>query len=287
MHDLYRQYKGLLFTLAYQLTGSASDAEDAVQDVFLKLHDVKQERLVEPKAYLCKMVTNRCLDLLKSARKKREQYFGQWLPEPIPTSLDEAFESVARAELLSYAMLVLLERLSPSERAVFVLREALSFEYSVISELVDKSETNCRKLISRARGKLGVNINEPIRAQADSEDWIRQFMTALEQGNIDHVISMLAKDVTAISDGGGKAPAALHPVESSDHVARLLLGLIRKTSTYAGGVNIGLSHINGQVGLVIRSNEGVIGAVLMDIKSNVAHNLYFVWNPDKLRPFSK
>src|SRR5690625_3127718 len=152
MHKLYRQYKGLLFTLAYQLTGSASDAEDAVQDVFLKLHDVKQERLVEPKAYLCKMVTNRCLDLLKSARKKREQYFGQWLPEPIPTSLDEGFESVARGELLSYAMLVLLERLSPAERAVFVLREALSFEYAVISELVDKSEANCRKLNSRARG---------------------------------------------------------------------------------------------------------------------------------------
>src|SRR5690625_7355076 len=102
-------------------------------------------------------------------------------------------------------------------------------------------------------------------------------MAALEQGNIDHVVSMLAEDVTAISDGGGKAPAALHPIESSDHVARLLLGLIRKTPTYAGGVNIELSNINGQVGLVIRSNEKIIGAVLIDIRSNVVHNLYFVW----------
>lgn len=233
------------------------------------------------------MVTNRCLDLLKSARKKREQYFGQWLPEPIPTSLDEAFESVARRELLSYAMLVLLERLSPAGRAVFVLREALSFKYSVISELVNKSEANCRKLNSRARGKLEVNIKEPIRAQTDNEDWVRQFLVALEQGNIDNVVFMLAEDVTLISDGGGKAPAALNPVESSDHVARFLLGLIRKTPTNAEGVNIKLSNINRQVGLVIHSNERVIGAVLIYIKSNVVHNLYFVWNPDKLRILSK
>ncbi|MFD1413407.1 RNA polymerase sigma factor SigJ [Oceanobacillus jeddahense] len=287
MHELYSQYKGLLFTLAYQLTGSTSDAEDAVQDVFLKLHNVKQERLIEPKAYLCKMVTNHCLDLLKSARKKRELYFGQWLPEPIPTSFDESFELVARGELLSYAMLVLLERLSPIERAVFVLREALSFEYAVISELVDRSEGNCRKIISRARGKLGGDIKEPIRAQTDNEEWIRQFLAALEQGHIDNVVSMLSEDVTLVSDGGGKAPAALHPIESSDRVARLLLGLIRKAPTYAGGVKIEISNINGQVGLAIRSKKGVIGVMLMYIKSNEAHNLYFVWNPDKLRLLSK
>lgn len=120
----------LLFTLAYQLTGSASDAEDVVQDVFLKINDVDLARLVEPKAYLCKMVTNRCRDLFKSARKRRELYFGQWLPEPILIPNDESFDAVVRDELLSYAMLVLLERLSHAERAVFVLREALGFEYS-------------------------------------------------------------------------------------------------------------------------------------------------------------
>ncbi|MBY7141723.1 RNA polymerase sigma factor SigJ [Virgibacillus sp. NKC19-3] len=287
MHELYRQYKGLLFTLAYQLTGSTADAEDVVQDVFLKLHDIKQERLVEPKAYLCKMVTNRCLDLLKSARKKREHYFGQWLPEPIPTSIDEAFESVAQDELLSYAIIVLLERLSPIERTVFVLREALSLEYAVISELIDKSEENCRKIISRSRGKLGIDIKEPINAQNDNEEWVRQFLVALEQGHIDNVVSMLSEDVTLVSDGGGKAPAALYPIESSHQVARLLLGLIRKAPNYAGGVNIELSNINGQIGLVMRSKKGIIGVMLMYIKSNVAHNLYFVWNPDKLRLLSK
>lgn len=286
MQKLYSQYKGLLFTLAYQLTGSASDAEDAVQDTFLKLHDVNRERLIEPKAYLCKMVTNRCLDLLKSARNEREQYFGQWLPEPIPTSLDEAFESVARGELLSYAMIVLLERLSPVERAVFVLREALSFEYAVISRLVDKNEANCRKIFSRSRTKLGVDIKRPISDQADSEAWIHQFLVALEQGHIDHIVSMLAADVTLTSDGGGKVPVALWPIESSEYVARLLLGLMSKSSTYSGDVDIELSNINGQIGLVIRSEKGVIGVVLLYIKSSVAHNLFFIWNPDKLKLLS-
>lgn len=287
MHKLYSQYKGLLFTLAYQLTGSAYDAEDAVQDTFLKFHDVNQERLLEPKAYLCKMVTNRCLDLLKSARKEREQYVGQWLPEPIPTPLDEVFESVAYGELLSYAMLVLLERLSPIERAVFVLREALSFEYAIISELIDKSEVNCRQIFSRSSRKLGVVTKEPISAQADSEVWVHQFLLALKQGHIDQVVSMLAEDVTLVSDGGGKAPAALYPIESSNHVAQFLLGLMRKTSTYSSDVNIELSNINGQIGLVIHSDKGIIGVVLIHIKSSMAHNLFLIWNQDKLKLLSE
>jgi RNA polymerase sigma-70 factor (TIGR02957 family) len=282
MQELYEQYKGLLFTLAYQLTGSASDAEDAVQDVFLKVNDVDLASLVEPKAYLCKMVTNRCRDLLKSARKRREQYFGQWLPEPILTPNDESFEAVVRDELLSYAMLVLLERLSPAERAVFVLREALGFEYPDIAELVDKSEANCRKLISRARGKMGITLEEPVHAEAASEEWVRRFLAALEQGNVDTVVSMLAKDVVLVSDGGGKAFAAVHPIESRDLVARFLLGLIRKVPYYEGGVHVEMRDINGQTGLVVRSGEGIEVVALMHVERNSIRNLYFVRNPDKL-----
>jgi RNA polymerase sigma-70 factor (TIGR02957 family) len=283
MQELYEQYKGLLFTLAYQLTGSASDAEDVVQDVFLKLYDVKPERLVEPKAYLCKMVTNRCRDLFKSARKRREQYFGQWLPEPILTPNDESFESVVRGELLSYAMLVLLERLSPAERAVFVLREALGFEYPDIAELVGKNEANCRKLISRARGKMGITPEEPVYPEAASEEWVSRFLAALEQGNMDTVLSMLAEDVVLVSDGGGKAIAAVHPIESRDLVARFLLGLIRKAPHYEGGVHVEMRDINGQTGLVVRSGEGIETVALMHVERNAIRNLYFVRNPDKLR----
>jgi len=283
MQELYDQYKRLLYTLAYQLTGSASDAEDAVQDVFLKVYDVNPERLVEPKAYLCKMVTNRCLDLLKSARKRREQYFGQWLPEPILTPNDEPFESVVRGDLLSYAMLVLLERLSPAERAVFVLREALGFEYPDIAGLVGKSEVNCRKLFSRARGKMGITPEEPIHAEAASEEWVRRFLSALEQGSVDTVVSILAEDVVLISDGGGKAIAAVHPIESRDLVARFLLGLIRNAHQYEGGVHVEMRDLNGQTGLIIRSGKGIEVVVLMHVERNAIRHLYFVRNPDKLR----
>ncbi|TCZ77096.1 RNA polymerase sigma-70 factor [Paenibacillus albiflavus] len=282
MQELYKQYKGLLFTLAYQLTGSVTDAEDAVQDVFLKVHDVDPERLVEPKAYLCKMVTNRCRDLLKSARKRREQYFGQWLPEPIFTSNDEMYESVVRGELLSYAMLVLLEKLTPTERAVFVLREGIGYEYPEIAELVDKSEANCRKLISRARVKLGIASEEPISSEA-SEEWVHQFLHALQQGNVDTVVSMLAKDVVLVSDGGGKAIAAVHPIETPELVIRFLLGLIRKIQNDEEGLSIEIRDVNGQSGIIVRSGEVIDTVALMHVERNSIRNLYFVRNPDKLK----
>lgn len=283
MQELYEQYKGLLFTLAYQLTGSSSDAEDVVQDVFLKVHDVDLDLLVEPKAYLCKMATNRCWDLLKSARKKREQYFGEWLPEPIFTSNDESFEFVVRKELLFYSMLVLLERLAPLERAVFVLREALGFEYSDIAEIVGKSEANCRKILSRVKGKMGVPTEEQIHVEAASEEWVHRFITALEQDNVDRVVAMLAEDVVLISDGGGKAFAAVHPIESRDLVTRFLLGLVRKAPHEEGSIQVDIREINGQPGVVIRTHLGIETVVLMHVERDSIRNLYFVRNPDKLK----
>lgn len=287
MQELYVRYKRLLFTLAYQLTGSVSDAEDAVQDVFLKLYDVKMENLVEHKAYLCKMVTNRCRDLFKSARKRREQYFGQWLPEPLPTKDDETFVSIVEDELLSYAMLVLLERLSITERIVFVLREALCFDYANIAEIVGKSETNCRKLLSRARGKMGVTADDLNDPDIASEEWVHRFLAALQHGNVDMVVSMLAKDVVLVSDGGGKASAAVHPIESRDHVARFLFGLIRKVPQYEGGMHLELRDLNGQTGIVVRLGESIETVALMHVKRNTICNLYFVRNPDKLKHLTR
>ncbi|MBO8164525.1 MAG: RNA polymerase sigma factor SigJ [Brevibacillus sp.] len=272
----------LLFTLAYQLTGSATDAEDVVQDVFVKVYDIDRERLKEPKAYLCKMVTNRCLDLLKSARKRREQYFGPWLPEPIRTPDGDSFESVVRSDLLSYAMLVLLEWLSPAERAVFVLREALGFEYPAIAELTGKSVENCRKLMSRARQKMGITEEGPISVESAREEWVRRFLAALEQERVDTILSLLAEDVVLVSDGGGKVTAAAHPVTTRDRVARFLLGLIRKTPHY-GGVDMEFTSLNRQTGVIIRSNGVIQAALLMHVKRGSVKNLYIVRNPDKLR----
>jgi RNA polymerase sigma factor (sigma-70 family) len=204
IEDLYEKHKGLLFRLAYQLTGSATDAEDIVQDVFVKAHGAGLDQMAHPKAYLCKMTTNRCLDMLRSARKRRELYIGPWLPEPIPTPSEDILELVVHRDLLSYAMLVLLERLSPAERAVFVLREALCFEYADIAGLVGKSEANCRKLISRARGKMGLVDDVSVPVEEASEEWIGLIRKAAQdEMNFQvEVISLNGQTGFAIRTGG-------------------------------------------------------------------------------------
>ncbi|QGQ97606.1 sigma-70 family RNA polymerase sigma factor [Paenibacillus psychroresistens] len=283
MQELYKQYKRLLFKLAYQLTGSVSDAEDVVQDVFLKVYDVPPERLAEPKAYLCKMVTNRCHDLHKSARNRREQYYGEWLPEPLLGSFDDSMDSVVRGDTLSYAMLVLLERLSPTERMVFVLREALGFEYHEIAELIEKSDANCRKLFSRARAKMGITPDELISPESANHEWVHGFLIALEQGNLNQIVSMLDQDVVSVSDGGGKAVAAVDPIETKDLVAQFLLGLVLKLSAVEGDTVIEIGEINGQPGLILRSSKGIHTVGMLHVEGNLVRNIYFIRNPDKLK----
>ena len=282
--DLYSKYKKLLFTLAYQLTGSVADAEDAVQDVFVKYYSLDSEGIEEPKAYLCKMVTNQCLDLLKSARKRREQYFGSWLPEPVLSSDygEDLINSVLQNELLSYGMLVLLERLSPAERVVFVLREALSCEYSDISRLVSKSEVSCRKLMSRSRAKMGIAEEKPVMSTYEGDYWIKQFVKALENGNIEEILSLLAEDVTLVSDGGGKVSAAAKPIISRDYVTKFLLGLMRQIPQYKEGIQIELTPLNGQTGIIVRSGNVINTAILIHVDFDVIKYLYFVRNPEKL-----
>lgn len=283
MRELYENYRPLLFSIAYQMMGSVSDAEDAVQDVFVKLADRDLAQLKEPKSYLCKMVSNRCLDMIKSTQRQREQYFGPWLPEPIETSAEDTAETVVRGELLSYAMLVLLERLSPLERAVFILREALGFEYPDIAELVEKTEVYCRKLFSRARAKMGFDPEMPIQPEAADEEWVHRFLSALEQGSMDSVLSLLSKDVVITSDGGGKASAAVQPIVSPIFVARFALGVYRKFSDVERGIQVEHVSLNGQPGLVFRSPEGIEGAMLLHVEGDRIRNLYIVRNPDKLQ----
>lgn len=284
MEELYDQYRALLFTLAYQLTGSVEDAEDVVQDVFFKAYDVPPDRLKEPKAYLCKMVTNRCLDLQKSARKRREVYVGSWLPEPIRTPDAGTLEAmVVRRDLLSYAMLVLLERLTPTERMVFVLREALGFDYPEIAEVLDKREANCRKLMSRAKSKMGISEEEPIAAEAVELEWASRFLTSLEQGNVDHVLSLLTEDVMLVSDGGGKVISATRPLQTRDHVARFLLAAFGGIKAYyQGSLHLEIAPLNGERGIVLRSGDETVGAIFIQLRRGKFARIYVVRNPDKL-----
>jgi RNA polymerase sigma factor (sigma-70 family) len=281
MEELYNQYRALLFTLAYQLTGSAEDAEDVLQDVFLKAYDVHFEHLEEPKAYLCKMVTNRCLDLQKSARKQREVYVGPWLPEPIRTPEADTLEmTVVRRDLLSYAVLVLLERLTPTERTVFVLREALGFDYPEIAELLGKRETNCRKMMSRARNKMGISEEETIATEAVEREWVSQFLTSLEQGNVDQVMSLLTEDVMLVADGGGKVHAATRPIQTRDRAARVLLNGFQGYDQ--GKIHFEVTPLNGENGIVIRSGDEIVAAIFIQLQRGKLARIYYVRNPDKL-----
>ncbi|GAB6930549.1 sigma-70 family RNA polymerase sigma factor [Paenibacillus sp. JCM 10914] len=289
MEELYCQYKSLLFTLAYQITGSAAEAEDAVQDVFIKAYDVHPERLEEPKAYLCKMVTNRCLDLQKSARRKREIYVGPWLPEPFHTPEEDTLEStVVRRDMLSYAMLVLLERLTPTERVVFVLREALGFDYPEIAKLLDKQEANCRKLMSRARSKMGISVGEPVAAEAAEIEWVSRFLISFEQGNVDQILSLLTEDVMLVSDGGGKVLAFTRPIQSRDQVARILASAFEGIKPYyRGSLFTEIAPLNSETSIVLRSGDETVAAIFLQRKHGKLAGIYIVRNPDKLLLLNK
>jgi RNA polymerase sigma factor (sigma-70 family) len=275
---LYNQYRPLLFALAYQMTGSSVDAEDLVQDVFIKLHHIDIGKLDKPKAFLCKMVTNKCLDYLTSARKKREQYIGVWLPEPVVVSNDIS-DLVADKDLLSYAMLVLMERLTPIERAIFLLKEAYVFDYRTIASFVDKSEVNCRKIYSRAKGKLGEK--EVTKMKLDNHR-MNDLLTALREGNVEKLLPLISEDITVYSDGGGKVPAALYPIRTPERVLRFLGGLLNRLPLFGVDARIERITINGEEGIIVRTNKEIILVAMFNVQVNLIKDIYFIRNPDKI-----
>lgn len=282
VEEFNKQYQGLLFKLAYEMTGSASDAKDIVEDVLLKAQDVNELDFEHPQVYLCTMVTNRCRDYLTTARRRREKYFGEWLPEPISTANEALAEAKVKGERLSYAMLVLLERLTPTERAVFVLRESMGFELHEIAELLDKSEGNCQRVFDRARMKLDMTDEGHVHPEAASEAWVTRFLKALAQDNIEAILDMLDKDVQLISDGGGKVVAAVYPIESAAAVARFLFGLVHMSAADGSRLRAEMKEINGQPGIVVRSNRGIETVALLHVEDLHISNIYLIRNPDKL-----
>lgn len=287
MEQLYEQHRGLLLTLAYQMTGTWTDAEDAVQDVFVKLHSTKPAAvLAHPKAYLCKMVINRCRDVYRSARKRREQYVGQWLPEPLPTEENEPLAQIVRDERLGYAVLTMLEKLSPSERTLFVLREAWGYDYAAIAEIMDKSEANCRQLYSRAKRKMIDNVEPDNGRLSQQSAWIRQFIAALEQDQTEQVIAMLAEDVVVFSDGGGKTSAAIHPIRTRPTVLAFLVGITRKLLHAPVAPQLAVRLINGAPALAIKIAEQVDTLVMFHLHDKQLQQLYIIRNPEKLTLFA-
>jgi RNA polymerase sigma-70 factor (ECF subfamily) len=279
--DSFETYRPLMFSIAYRMLGSAMEAEDVVQEAFLRSREAGEVQY--PKAYLSTIVTRLCLDQLKAARSQRETYVGPWLPEPVLTnggSLGEPSEKTETTETISMAFLVLLENLTPAERAVFLLREVFDYDYGEIAGILGKEESACRQLFSRA--KKHVNEHRP-RFKSTPEEHTRlfnSFLTAINAGDLEGLTSLLAEDITLWSDGGGKVTAARHPLHGVDTVARFLLGLMRlKTDA----MTFEITEVNGSSALIIRDGGQLNGVMTLDVGDGRVRGVRFVVNPDKLK----
>jgi RNA polymerase sigma factor (sigma-70 family) len=258
------------------MVGSYSEAEDLVQEAFLRLHEAGD--VESPKAWLTTVTTRLAIDHLRSARVRREQYPGNWLPEPIVA--DPAPEAVVRAESLSLAVLVLLESLTPVERAVFVLREAFDYGYDEIAEIVGKSEANCRQLAARARRHVDERRSrfEPSREQRD--ELVRRFVAALQEGETGALVELLAADVEFYGDGGGKAPAVRHMV-GAEAVARMLDRFIPIAARR--GTTAEVAEFNGETGLAAYEGGELVALWAFEISDGAVQAIRGVVNPNKLR----
>ncbi|HEY1596080.1 MAG TPA: RNA polymerase sigma-70 factor [Thermoleophilaceae bacterium] len=283
MAEVYEELRPLLFSIAYRMLGSASEAEDVVQEAFLRFHQAgKEERIDNPKAYLATVTTRLSIDQLRSARVRRETYTGTWLPEPLLTEQSpDVAQHAETADSLSMAFLVLLESLSPTERAVFLLREVFDYPYDEIAETIGKTEANTRQLAVRARRH--VDEQRP-RFEADKkarDELAGRFFAAAEEGDTDGLMKLLADDVVMYGDGGGKGPAIAKPLYGPEKVARFLLTLVRQGRRW--GISLEPAEVNGGPGALARAADGSIASVMsIQIADGQVVSLRSVVNPDKL-----
>lgn len=278
--EAFNRERKLLFAIAYRMTGSVADSEDLLQEAFLRWQNASEEEITSPQAYLSTIVTRLAIDYLRSAKVRREVYIGPWLPEPLVTGDDwSPFESYEQQESISYAFLVLLESLSPVERAVFLLREVFDYEYSEIAAIVNKSEANCRQLVKRARQHVAEKRARYDVPQERQQEMTSEFITACATGNMDGLLHLLAEDIVVYSDGGGVVQAARNPIYGSQKAARFLFGTMAKASQ---SFAVKVSRINGQPGLLAYMNGQPFLSLVLDMRGGNIQNIFMVVNPAKL-----
>jgi RNA polymerase sigma-70 factor (ECF subfamily) len=295
--EAYERLRPLMFSIAYRMLGRASEAEDVVQEAFLRYHRAQSgpggaagaARIDSPKAYLSSVTTRLCIDYLRSARVRREQYSGEWLPEPLLTE-DPLIGSTApdpaslaeQADSLSMAFLLLLERLSPVERAVFLLHDVFSYGYDEIARIVGKSEDNCRQLAARARRHVGEHKPRFEASRRKREDLAARFFGAVGDGDMDGLVTMLAADVVVYGDSGGTSPSWPRPIVGRDRAARLLNGVAQQIRQ--AGISIQPAEVNGQPGARLLDPGGrLVSVFVLDIADGQVQTVRSVINPDKLR----
>lgn len=277
----YQLFRPLLFSLGYRMLGSVAETEDLIQETFLKAYQLREDTIQNKKAYLCKMMTNLCLDLLKSARYKREHYVGPWNPEPLLLEKLHAFdpsEMIIQKEGLSIAYLRMMEHLTPDERAVLLLREALDLPYSEISAIIEKKEENCRKVFSRAKKKIALAEGESLNYEKN-KSMITRFIQAFQTQNMDDLLDLLSENVTLYSDGGGKVHAAIHPIVSVPKVLALLYGVIKKAPD---DFYFEVKSVNCQPAIIIYMNGKLQSILSFDIRKEKINEIYITMNPQKL-----
>jgi RNA polymerase sigma-70 factor (ECF subfamily) len=285
--DSFEPHRPKLFAIAYRMLGSASEAEDVVQDAWLRYAGAAPSAVRSPEAYLTTIVTRLCLDRLKSARMTRETYVGPWLPEPVLTDQEPGPEqSAALAESVTLAFMLLLETLSPEERATFLLREVFEYEYQEIADVLDTTAANCRQLFHRAKERLRERRPRPQEAGAEKRQLVERFVAALRHGDAEELTSVLADDVGLWSDGGGKVLAARRPLFGSHEVANLLLG-IRRTAAVHGvaleTIALDIVEANGEPAMALHIGGRVDSVYVFTIEDGAIAAVRIVRNPDKLR----
>ncbi|WP_202619273.1 RNA polymerase sigma-70 factor [Ornithinimicrobium cavernae] len=276
--DPFLSHRSLLFTVAYEMLGSAADAEDVVQDSWLRWRDVDRATVRDPRAYLVRIVTRKALDHLRTVTRRREDYVGPWLPEPLLTSPDVA-EDVELADSLSTAMLLVLETLTPTQRAVFVLHEVFEVGYDELAEAVGKTEAAVRQIAHRARAHVTERRPRGGTSRAATRAALEAFRTALDTGDLQGLADVLAPDVVLLGDGGGIKQALPRPVSGAEKVTRLLaVGL----ATVRGAMSAEPVHVNGWPALLLRLDGEVDSVLTVRVEEGLVTGIYTVRNPEKL-----
>jgi len=280
--DEFTAHRPLLFSIAYEILGSVADAEDVLQDSYLRWRSVPHTSVENARAYLAKIVTRQALGVLRSAARRRESYVGTWLPEPLVTdAASDGIDHVLTGEAVTTAMLLVLEALTPTQRAVFVLREVFAFDYPEIAAAVSKSEAAVRQLNHRARTSVRAKRHTAVATPAEARPIAERFLTAMSSGAVQDLMDVLAPDVVFLGDGGGLVTTALRPVVGPDKVARLMVGLVAK-GTRMGELDIRLGTYNGMHSLTVLI-DGVLDQVTsIEVRGGAVTAVYCVRNPEKL-----
>lgn len=294
--ETFLEYKALLFSIAYNMLGNIDQAEDMVQDTYLKWMEVPTENVKHTKAFLVKIITNKCINHLGSAKVQREKYIGIWLPEPLQDySLDSSQKRIESYHALSIGMLVLMEKLSPQERAIFLLKEIFSYDYYELAEIFDKTADNCRQILKRAKDNLGKDTRRFEVDMRVHERILSNFLQAISDGNMEDLIHLLKEDIHLFADGGGRTTiiqgqrlgAFPKPIQGRENIGRLLLRIAPKFRDSVPDFHREVIFANGMPTIVSYSGDIPQSVVSLEMDDQVIRNIYIQTNPDKLKHLKK